>query len=804
MSHAGGDETQMLAPLLVQPLRDTPVSGVESGEGRFRFDRDAIDRYGGADGSLDGVFRQIPGVQFGESALEPESASDLRPESISISGGRFYENRLLLDGLNVGSRLDPAASSATGVDALPGHEQGWFVDSDLIGEVRVFDSNAPAEYGRFTGGVVDLDTRRAGVEPEGSLFYSTTRSDWVRYHTVSGAWDPDGDTPPPAPREQPDFRRERAAFNYSAPVGETSGVVAGASIARSRTPQVTLGESRSERQENINLLGKFSTAVGERGYLDLSATYAPFRNETFLTDVRDSDFTTTGGGYGVNASLDYAGAGLDQEWKLGATYSENSRSAPNGYFNSRNTASRSWGREADVGNSREGGYGDLESHQAAMTAGWRGTTSTFRRGRLAYRHRIGVDASHQRYRFNRPDPLLRHTTAVENTDVQCRGITRDCVQGEQYFAVRQVHPADDVEVGVNEFAAFGETTFDYRRLSLTLGLRYDHDDFLDNQDIAYRSRAVLDVFGTGRTKVRAGLNRYYGAPLLTYRLREARRPYFTEQRGTSRNVVQDWSRDVGQGRIRYRFEDLSTPYSDERVLGIEQALLGGRLRAQVLQRDNRDEFAQTTTETQPDGFRYRIMNNDGRSRHREISAAWYAEYGRTAVSLSASYSETETSNANYDDPLNDTGGSEFVLLDGERLQFRDLEILRSDFARPVVANLHVAREIGSRVTAGVNVRYRGSQDVIARTGATAPGETIELDSGEVIREDLDVYRKTRRPATFLTGINLDYHQPLQGRHSLTLEAEITNLFNSRTHTVASGESGVEMGRFFWVGARYGF
>lgn len=135
-----------------------------------------------------------------------------------------------------------------------------------------------------------------------------------------------------------------------------------------------------------------------------------------------------------------------------------------------------------------------------------------------------MQAGHQRYRFRRDEDLYFFQDAVVNSEVQCRGQDYDCVQGEQYFATRNVYPADDVEVALNEAGVFAESTLRYRRFTGTLGLRYDYDDFLRNHDIAPRSRASLDVFGDGRTVLRAGLNRYYGAPLLTYRLREARAP----------------------------------------------------------------------------------------------------------------------------------------------------------------------------------------------------------------------------------------------------------------------------------------
>ncbi|MCG5517194.1 MULTISPECIES: TonB-dependent siderophore receptor [unclassified Ectothiorhodospira] len=802
-THAGATDAH-LETIMVRPIGQTPLDGERTAAGRYRFDARYIERFGGADGSVDGVLRLVPGLQFGESALTTESLLDLRPESFSISGGRFYENQFLLDGMSITNRLDPASTNPNAISDVPGHEQSQFIDSALIGEIRVFDSNVPAEFSRFTGGVVEVETRRAGMEADGSVSYSATRSDWVSYRTFTRDWDPDSGTLPPEPPGTPEFSRDRLSLNYATPVGEASGVVIGLSRARSSTPQVTLGRSRSQEQENTNLLLKLTTPLGDRGLIDWSVGYAPYSNDRFIVDAKDSDFTIKGGGYSSTGNLEYAGDRLDHQFRVGVNYSENSRSAPKDFFNWANTRSIDWGRRADVGNSRQGGFGDLDKEQGSLSFRWMAETMGNDLGQAEVRHRFGAEANHQRYRFQRDEDLYVYQNPVINSEVQCRGNRYDCQQREQYFSTRSVYPADDVEVSLNEAGLFGETTLNWKRVTGTVGLRYDHDDFLGNHDIAYRTRGSLDVFDDGRTVVRAGANRYYGAALLTYKLREARAPFFREYRGTTQNVVRDWEVDSGEGTFRYVFEDLDTPFSDELMVGLRQALLGGVLDLQLVQRDNRDEFARTTTDTQPDGYRYYLMNNDGHSRYRGVSASWYREFGETLVGLHLTYSETRTSNADYDDPVDATGSGQYVSYRGERIRYGELDILREDFARPVVANLSLSRPFGERIRADLNTRYRGRQSVITRTGRVVDGELVELPSGERVFEQLDEYERESRPVTFITDLSLSYSQPMPGATALTAQVQVNNLFDERTHTVPSGQSGVEIGRHYWVSLKYDF
>ena len=811
--HAFSDEgnaeeagnSEELNTILVEPRTTSPLRSDGNGTGGFLFEQEYLDRFGELDGGLKGVLELVPNLQFGDQALGPGAVSDVRPQSYSISGGRSYENQILLDGMSISNRIDPVADTGAAIGEVPGHEQARFIDSSLIGNVQVFDSNVPAQYGGFTGGVVEMETRRAGSDPEAEVSYSTNRSDWAEYRTFTRDFDPSEGGLPPVPPDEPAFERERINANYSTPVGDASGVVLGVSQSDSTDPVVSLGESRAQRQVNRNVTTNFSTVMpDEESLVDVGLTYAPYRHERLIADVRGSDYTVRGGGLGLNASLETLGTTVTHTWELGVDYTENSRRAPKDFFNWANTKSRNWGRRADVGSSRAGGYGDLDQYQAGATVKWHAETMPKPWGGVDVKHNYGASYGHSRYGYERPEALYIYQNPVINTSVQCRGNQYDCVQNEQYFSTRQVYPAEDVIVDLNKTAAFGETTFDFGRLTATAGLRYSYDDFLDNHNVGYRSRATYDVFDNRRTVVRAGINRYYGAPLLTYKLREAREPYHAEFRGTQRNVVGDWKRDAGQGEFRYLFGDLATPYSDERTIGLEQALFEGRVRLQYVERDNRNEFARRTLPRQADGFRRRKITNDGKSDYHSISISYFAEIGRTLLNASATHSETTTSNATYDDPVDDTAPAQFVFLDDQRVRYREIDIRRNDYARPWILNLGLTHRFQGGVSLTLNNRYRGSYRKIVSTGEVREGKPVENDSGGSVREQLEVYESSERPSTLITDLKFSYQHGFGGHHNLTAEMQVSNLFNRRTHTVPDGQSGVEIGRYYWVGLRYGF
>lgn len=159
------------------------------------------------------------------------------------------------------------------------------------------------------------------------------------------------------------------------------------------------------------------------------------------------------------------------------------------------------------------------------------------------------------------------------------------------------------------------------------------------------------------------------------------------------------------------------------MIGLRQTLFGGVLDLQLVQRDGRDEFSQVTTDTQPDGYRHRQLTNDGSSRHRAVTLGWFGEFGQTLVGFNLAYSETETSNADYDDGIDPTASGEYVSYRGRRVRRGELDTLREDFARPWVANLSFSRPFGDAFRADFNTRYRGATPISSE--ATGPRRRVD-------------------------------------------------------------------------------
>ena len=108
------------------------------------------------------LLRINPNVQFDDSAFASSNRmGEIRPANISINGGQYYQNLLQLDGTSFNNDIDPQATNPHDLADVPSATQGIALDTELIGQLTVYDSNVPAAFGGFSGGVVDAESRKA-------------------------------------------------------------------------------------------------------------------------------------------------------------------------------------------------------------------------------------------------------------------------------------------------------------------------------------------------------------------------------------------------------------------------------------------------------------------------------------------------------------------------------------------------------------------------------------------------------------------------------------------------------------------
>ncbi len=128
--------------------------------------------------------RGLPNVQYQDdtndnAGVEGQAILNTKPQEVSISGGRTYENNFILNGIGINTITgteEPYDSSNRGelsdddtaynADRIYGlHSQTVFVPTDFVDSATVIDSNASARYGSFQG--ASLHTNSSSRQPTG-------------------------------------------------------------------------------------------------------------------------------------------------------------------------------------------------------------------------------------------------------------------------------------------------------------------------------------------------------------------------------------------------------------------------------------------------------------------------------------------------------------------------------------------------------------------------------------------------------------------------------------------------------------
>lgn len=125
-----------------------------------------------------------------------------------------------------------------------------------------------------------------------------------------------------------------------------------------------------------------------------------------------------------------------------------------------------------------------------------------------------------------------------------------------------------------------------------------------------------------------------------------------------------------------------------------------------------------------------------------------------------------------------------------------VEVLRQNFARPLVGNFRISQDLANTLQVGVVLEYLGSHDNVIETG------NITITGPDGQPEILPVLTDTNTPRRILANANIKWTPWPRHRFSLLLDVE--NIANARTYSVPVGARGVEIGRRFWLGMDYAF
>lgn len=788
--------------------------GEGADSGTVEIPRDMIKYVPAGNGGITDILTVAPSVQFDEEYRGASSAGEIAPANVSISGGSIYDNLFTVDGMNNSSLLDPNSSNPNLASDVSGNPQKFFIDSWLIEDISLHDSDISAKYGDFQGGVVDVKTRKPGKEFSGKLSYKGTSSYLTNYFVNDSDladWQVGG-----SQTKQLKFFKNFLSASLDIPITSDGGLLLSYNRNWSAIPMKYFDDWNDQERTSESYYAKGLYNISGSSYIDISASYSPYNGTYFIRNTKDSQYKINGGGYfgavnyvneleshKITAHIDYS-------------YAENSKKAPNEYKSWIASKYKDWGYGENTVTenvdgeyySREGGFGSIDKEEQSIKASIDLNVTPLQ---FLGEHKINYGAGYifNYGRYNRYENAYTYNGAVSRVDVICNGDYGTCVDGDQYFTSRRISPISDVKAYINNVYAYAEDDYTIERVNLRIGVRLNYEDYMNNFTVSPRVKLSIDVFNNKGTILTGGYNRYYAQALLTYKLREGRLPDIEENRYTTNNEVQDWIVNTMSAHSTYKFSDLKTPYTDEYSASINQKVLGSFINAKYVERHNKDGIAMNRGVTDKDGVTYYTYNNNATGLYRSVQIRWSKGWENHRIMANFTWSMSESSGTSYDDNLDAIDMENTIYYNGKPV--KRYELPNDNFARPIILNFgYVGKFFDKRLTISALLKYRSPYTTIMQVDDISVGHSyVDPVTGETVQESVSAYEDVRYDHNVTVDLAVYWEQTLWADTKLTLYAEVYNLFNTQNKIGYSNQSSsmvddYELGTQLWIGASYEF
>ncbi|ANY16656.1 TonB-dependent receptor [Bordetella pseudohinzii] len=738
------------------------------------FTRSEIQATPAANRDLSSLISTLPSIRLDNAAADSADRGSLDVPNIVIHGASPYQNLFLLNGVDATSRVDPANKDRQ-LGSVPGNPQAYFLDTALLGEVRVFDSGIPVEYGTFTGGVVDARLRRPSGGNHVEFGYRWNGSNLTRQKI------PDYDAEQWAQGEpgfSPTWRKRFYTVTTDLSLGEQSAVILGGSRRESRIGRWRLGSANHlDQLEHDNYLDRVDNFIATFNHQPSAATTVELdvkhanRREHLVSNVsRDTDWRNQHIAQGLGVNLEHdTRLGL---WSLRAGldgFNSRQRSAHNAFVQ----------HEFEDGRPEfsSGGYGKSERGQRNLTLDARLDIEPWQHGALRLSPYVGAQLEHVSARFK------RYQVAYSYRAIHLQDGTE-----EQSTKVR--HLPGSVNLHHTRLGLYASNELRWRRWNLMTGLRYDGDDFLHQHHVAPRSRLDWDALGDGSTVLSAGWSRYYGTQALKIAMEE-------EFSRLSELVLDYFGNPVADGSLATRvdYKGIRSPYDDEWAFSLTRKAFGLQGVLSFVHRNGREQLLRRGNSY--DGYRY---TNEGRSRTRDWSLSisnetpWRLMQTFWQASFSWSYQKQER-NARLVEGYDATPAERdvYVIYQGKRIPASKLP--PGDFNLPHKLTLDIHGQWPRLGLSWTNVlNWQGRRSDIMYVDTT-PG-----------RRPLDIYAPVRLPSHWTWDTRIAW-QPAFAR-GLMVAVDVLNVLNRMPPLTATrpgndiDESRYRTGREIWLQVAY--
>lgn len=818
-----GDPLVTLNPIVVEADKTNEV-------GKEVYKKEQLENMPNGKKTIADFLRINTNVQFERNSLKSGNQASLAPEKISINGANFYDNKFVINGVNTSNTLDPVGESVdTTYTGVPSQSQTANINTDLLCELEVIDSNASAEHGEFLGGVISAKTCAPKTEVgkiHGSVGFDYTTSAWSRFNFADADEELESEKLENITSDQ--YHREYDIYGLSSTlygnINENWGLSLSSSLRNSIIPVLSgYSDQKIDNEENNNNVGliAFFTPNDNSKY-QFGFDHFDYNRNGYLSNNIRSDYsidTVTNtffiqsehlfNQFKLENNLNYRTTDserkIDQDYSVSWAYAE---------------GDKDWIPNSKSGSSlNEGGTGgDLLNQQSTLSYDVKATFNPIKFKSTTHQFKIGAGYKHNEGTWDRPTDHAAYTGSgykrVLNSQgkyedlkdefgnkVPSRGNLGDaaCAIGDilcseadlsykpstsdknplqwngQYLKNGTWYGSAKLTARQDQWFSFIEDQIRWNNVKARFGLRADYDSLASNLNFAPRSNIEYSPFNNSGLKLTAGFNRYYGSTYLITELQEKQNPY----KGSLTRADQYDSSWDASNNFGWKFEpeqsqgtkatDLDTPYSNELMFGLNGEIANLQWGLKWVNRDFKDTIRQNALLKSYENI------DSGEAETYAFTVGNIVPYNvwgtLQSLNLGLSYVKDETYTSTYRDN-NSTNNDKWAYADGVLYQVGNIPTKDS----PFTARLNwLIQSPETSWTLNNFLNYRSGS-----TNYTATKNS--LDFGEITAT---VYEKENFPSKFTWDTRATYDWNLAASQNIIIGLTISNVLNKQNKAVGT-------------------
>ncbi|OTG69183.1 hypothetical protein B9T25_00870 [Acinetobacter sp. ANC 4470] len=798
-------QTVAMMPIVVQAEDKGDV-------GKTVYNKEDLEKTPNSSKNITDFLKVNPNVQFDTGFRSGKQQGELPPAEISINGGLPYENKILINGMSINNNINPTSTATSNHNTdMMGSSIAVAVNTDLLCNITLFDSNISAEYGEFLGGVLKAETCKPQTpvgELHGSISYDYTSDDWSRINHINNeekiAYEESV-----SEGIQPAFTKQGLSNTLYGNLTEKLGLSLATSQRWSKIPLKTelidVEEKNQTRQsDNISLEAFYHPS--DRTQIKFGTQLFESSGEYFQNNAKNSDTEQSSDSQSFFIQMKNQFNSFQLEQQLNYQTLTSDRTAPSNMYSWLNSETKNWNKTGTL--AQEGGFGDMGQQEQKSEYLIKAIFNPIKNGKFNSTFKMGTGYGHYEAYWKRNQNSYWYVSSTNLNGASCtapdghiydgcdEGVTSAGKYKGQYAKTRTLYEAGEINIRQDRWHAFLENNMQYDQfLFANLGFRTDYDSLSQNNNVAPRTSFSYQPWGDDTFRITTGWNRYYGLNSFANELQDQKRLLQTTETRTSVNGI--WKETDGSrySRMLVRSQ-LDTPYSNETVFAINGKYANIDWLLKWVNRENKDQIRKTVDSTinKPNSnstYNVYSYDNSGFSKSDIYtlsltnSEPLLFKNSLHKLTLAADYTNTIRNFSSYDDAYEDP--NELIYYDGKLIESASRPADNFNTPWTIRAGWDITFEnTPLRINNLFSLRSHYEKMKVKSNGYTDENGT-----------KYDSYSPEKNPSSFNWDIRTTYPIMLGNNYQGILGLTINNVTNKHnTYIDDKGNSNSEIGRQF--------